>query len=183
MGWCTGVLPHGQHYGAGCSWGRTQQASCAEDLGNCFPASLSGAKLFLGGPSGEEWTGLIPGPDLAISRAEAFEIRTLPPGTEVRAFGFVLTEPFELNPRTGEGAAGITDDSIFTVPLYRGAEVVHAFDFNVPDLQKRLIGAWSDVPFDRVRLAERLGYAGNEDKRGANEYFGPFYTGTEVPPP
>ncbi len=153
-----------------------------EDVGTLRFATLSGTNLFLGGPSGEEWTGLIPGPDLAISGAEEFEIRTLPLGTEVRAFGFMLTEPFELNPRPGEGAAGIADDSIFTVTLYRGTEIVHAFDFNVPDLQKRFIGAWSDVPFDRVRLTERLGYAGNEDNRGANEYFGPFYTGTAVPP-
>jgi len=154
----------------------------SEDVGTLRFTSLSGANLFLGGPNGEEWTGLIPGPDLAISGAEEFEIRTLPLGTEVRAFGFVLTEPFEINPRPGEGAAGIADDSIFTVRLYRGTEIVHAFDFNVPDLQKRFIGAWSDVPFDRVRLTERLGYAGNEDNLGANEYFGPFYTGTAVPP-
>lgn len=154
----------------------------SEDVGTLRLTSLSGANLFLGGPSGEEWTPIIPGPDLAISGAEEFEVRTLPLGTEVRAFGFVLTEPFEINPRPGESAAGIADDSIFTVTLYRGTELVHAFDFNVPDLQKRFIGAWSDVPFDRVRLTERLGYFGNEDNRGANEYFGPFYTGTAVPP-
>ena len=49
-----------------------------EDVGTLRFATLSGTNLFLGGPSGEEWTGLIPGPDLAISGAEEFEIRTLP---------------------------------------------------------------------------------------------------------
>jgi hypothetical protein len=155
----------------------------SEDVGTLRFTSLNSTNLFLGGPSGEEWTGLIPGPDLAISGAEELEIRTLPLGTEVHAFGFVLTEPFEINPRPGESAAGIADDSIFTVTLLHDTEVVHAFDFNVPDLQKRFIGVWSDVPFDRVLLEERLGYFGNADNLGANEYFGPFYTGTAVPPP
>jgi hypothetical protein len=126
------------------------------------------------GNSFTNWTGLLAGPDLAISASENLLVVNLPiPSYSV---GFEFVEPVTNSPGSpGPNVLSGVVDSTFTVTLLAGSTTVHSFTFNATDDTAYFVGAWSDTAFDSIKIVETVGGIDNE-------YFNRFYAGsTPVP--
>jgi Tol biopolymer transport system component len=120
---------------------------------------------------GEDWTPRLPGSDLAIDAREDLDVEFVAPQ---RALGFFLVEA-ERDYNGGTPQLPFVD-SLFTVELKLGTDLVGRFEFNRPSDTAAFVGAANALPFDRVEIREVIGDI--ED-----EYFGEFFTGGGESPP
>ncbi len=113
-----------------------------------------------GGPGGVDWTTRLAGTDIAISARENLNLDL---HGSAFAFGFDFLEP-----RNDPNVGGTFVDSLFTVTLKTGNQILSSFVFNAPNDTPFFVGASSVQPFNRVEIRETVG--GSE-----NEFFGRFY--------
>lgn len=137
-------------------------------VGNPWTITV-GEVTFLGGPVNntlqmKEWSARLTGNELAIDGVENFDIALTSPDP-VYSIGFDFVEP-QFDPLVN----GPFVDSTFNVTLLAGQQIVSSFMFSRPNDQATFVGAWSDVPFDRLEIREVVGENGNE-------FFGEFYVG------
>ncbi len=119
------------------------------------------------------WSTLIPGNDLAVNDREDFDIIASSP---VFAMGFDVHEPTASGFDTDTcGIAEPCTDSISTITVMNGAEVVSVQTVNFPNDVLGFFGIWSDREFDRFQIRESFG--GIDD-----EFFGEVYTGSSPLP-
>lgn len=137
--------------------------------------AASGHPLWIGTGGGAfgnplDWTGLLPGHDIAVDGSEYLGVAT---ATPVHALGFDFVEP-DIPLGQDPGNIGscwdrVCVDSTFRVQLFLQNRSVGSFEFNAPDNVAAFVGMASDTPFDYVVVSEVIG-------SGDDEYFGHVYT-------
>ena len=125
-----------------------------------FTITLPSWELYIGTAGAgygvpDDWTPLLPGPDIAISDIENLNADFNAP---VFSAGFFFANPYN-------------DGRLFTVSLLNGSVPVGSFTYAPPPNQALFYGVGSDLAFNRMEIRETVG--GVE-----NEYWGQFYTGT-----
>jgi len=163
--------------------GATSATGALPDVGAVAPGftvgsvsftTLSG-QFFIGIPP-NDWTSLIPGPDIAISDVESFRAELAAP---VFSLGFDFNEPTISGGFPNGCHVAVCSDSTFRVTLVlAGVDIPGAsFLFNAPDDVLAFIGVWTDFAFDEVRIID-------ETDTIDDEFWGEFYAGnTPVPEP
>ena len=128
------------------------------DLGDMHGTATIGEVTFRGpqvtvgtrgisGVANNDWTLLLPGPDIALTGPEPvkrLEVRFARP---VYAAGFAYVEP-----QTGPNVGRRFSDATFTVELKAGNRTVQQLAFNGPNDIATFIGVWTDVAFDRLEI-------------------------------
>ena len=135
-------------------------------VGSVSFTTLSG-QFFIGTPP-NDWTSLIPGPDIAISGAESFRADLAGP---VFSLGFDFNEP-TFSGGFPDGCHAPCFDSTFQVTLLSGGVAIPgaSFLYNAPDAVLAFVGVWTDFSFDGVEI---LDVTNTID----DEFWGEFYTG------
>jgi choice-of-anchor C domain-containing protein len=125
-------------------------------------------------PVANDWTLLLPGPDIAISGPENLVVDL---ATPVYSLGFDFVEPSNLENLNGGVLNTSYIHSEFTATLKRGGWTVGVFKFDVPPDTAAFVGVSSPEPFDRVEIVETFGAETTGGKFGGDQFFGQFYTG------
>lgn len=115
-------------------------------------ATFSGPQLAVGtrgisGVTNNDWTLLLPGPDLALSGSDPVKRLQVNFGRPVYAAGFAVVEP-----KTGPNVGRRFSDATFTVELKAGTRTVRQLAFNAPNDIAAFIGVWTEVSFDRLEI-------------------------------
>jgi hypothetical protein len=142
-------------------------------VGSVTFTTLSGG-FHLGSPP-NDWSTLIPGPDIAISDVESFRADLTAP---VFSLGFDFHEPTSPG-GFSDGCFAPCFDSTFSVTLLSGGVDIPGatFLYNAPDAVLAFVGVWTNFSFDGVRIIDVTNTIDDE-------YWGEFYTGnTPVPEP
>lgn len=134
-----------------------------------FSLGPSATDLFVGGAgSPPDWSGLVPGNDIAISGPENLVIALSQP---VFALGFDMEEPSHSAPNgQSNGCGSACIDSTFRATLKRAGVVVGQVDVQPDNDVTYFVGIAGGIAFDRVEFFELVGDV--ED-----EFFGNFIVG------
>jgi hypothetical protein len=137
-------------------------------VGSVSFTSLSG-QFFVGIPP-NDWSSLIPGPDIAISGVESFRVDLAAP---VYSLGFDFHEPTHNTGTYPDSCFAPCFDSTFEVTLLSGGVAIPgaSFLYNAPDDVLAFVGVWTDFAFDGARIIDVTNTIDDE-------YWGEFYSGT-----
>ena len=119
----------------------------------------------------DDRTSALPGTEIVISKGlgdDMSENLNVELASSVVAFGFDMYEVSGV-----PGFNGTFVDSVFSVSLLNGSDLVNTFTVNAPDNVASFFGFLADGSFDTVEIREIVG---NND----NEYFGQFYASQQV---
>lgn len=125
-------------------------------FGNIVFTTLTGGLYF-----GSEWTGTLPGNEIAISGLESMKL-------DLPVYAYALGFYFYDN---------VGDQSTFTLTLFDNTTNIGYFTFNTPDNVASFVGVSSNVAFNKVQIVETTGDS-------TNDYYGLFYLSpTAIPEP
>ncbi|NUM37226.1 MAG: hypothetical protein HUU50_21995 [Candidatus Brocadiae bacterium] len=123
-------------------------------FGNIVFTTLASGLYF-----GSEWTGTLPGNEIAISGLESMKL-------DLPVYAYALGFHFYDN---------VGDQSTFTLTLFNNTTNIGSFTFNTPDNVASFVGVSSDVAFNKVQIVETIGDS-------TNDYYGLFYLSTTAIP-
>lgn len=112
--------------------------------------TVQGQQLAVGtrgiaGVTNNDWTLLLPGPDIALAGPGPVKRVELTFAQPVYAVGIDMVEP-----QTGPNVGPRFSEATFRIDLKRGKQLVQTLEFNPANDVAAFVGVWTDIPFDTM---------------------------------